>query len=173
VPLVRVGTVVRAIGLKGFLGVAGSDGGLALVSRVVLRRAGVDETLKVLEARPQGRLWAVQVEGISDRTGAEARVKAEVLADREELGDAGEDQHYWSDLAGLRVVTVAGAELGTVSGLLETGGVDVLEVTGPAGEVLIPLAPYVTVELEAGRIVVDPPDGLLDGPPGGPGGATK
>ena len=58
-PLVRVGTVVRAIGLKGFLGVAGSDGGLALVSRVVLRRAGVDETLKVLDARPQGRLWAV------------------------------------------------------------------------------------------------------------------
>ncbi|MBK9517412.1 MAG: 16S rRNA processing protein RimM [Anaeromyxobacter sp.] len=165
-PFVRVGTVVRAVGLKGLLGVGGSDGGLALVSRVVLRQGGRDEELKVLEARPQGRLWVVQVEGISDRTAAEGRVRAEVLADREELGEAGEDQHYWSDLAGLRVVTVAGAELGTVTGLLETGGVDVLEVTGPAGEVLIPLAPYVTVELEAGRVVVDPPEGLLPGPGG-------
>lgn len=172
-PLVRVGTVVRAIGLKGFLGVAGSDGALALVSRVVLRRGGRDEALEVLEARPQGKLWALQVKGITDRTAAEARVKAEVLADREALGDAGPDQHYWSDLAGLKVVTVAGAEVGTVTGLLETGGVDVLEVTGPGGEVLIPLAPYVTVELEAGRIVVDPPEGLLDGPPQGPGGATE
>jgi 16S rRNA processing protein RimM len=46
---------------------------------------------------------------------------------------------------------------------LETGAVDVLVVTGAAGrEVLIPLAPYVTVEREAGRVVVDPPDGLLD-----------
>jgi len=166
VGLVRVGKVVRAIGLKGFLGVGGSDGGLALVSRVVLRRAGVDETRQVLEARPQGRLWAMQVSGVSDRDGAEAQVGAEVLAERDELGEAGEGSHYWADLEGLPVVTVEGQRVGTVTGLYETGGVDVLVVTGERGEALIPLAPYVEVDLEAKRIVVDPPAGLLDGPGG-------
>jgi len=167
VPLLRVGTVVRPIGLKGYLGVGGSSGGLALVSRVVLRRAGVDEERKVLEARPQGRVWALRLEGLSDRTAAEGRVGWEVLAERSELGAADEGSHYWADLEGLPVVTVGGEAVGTVTGLLETGGVDVLVVTGPAGEVLIPLAPYVEVDLDAKRIVVDPPEGLLGGAGGG------
>jgi 16S rRNA processing protein RimM len=166
VALLRVGTVVRAVGLKGYLGVGGSHGGLAEVSRVVLRRAGAEEALEVLEARPQGRVWAVRLEGISDRAAAEARVGSEVLAEREELGDAGEGSHYWADLEGLPVVTVEGEAVGTVTGLMETGAVDVLVVTGPRGESLIPLAPYTQVDLAARRIVVDPPEGLLGGPGG-------
>ncbi len=60
------------------------------------------------------------------------------------------------------MVTVAGEVVGRVTGLYETGGVDVLVVTGERGEKLVPLAPYVTVDREARRIVVDPPEGLLD-----------
>ena len=118
---------------------------------------------EVLEARPQGRLWAVRIEGVSDRTSAEAWVGAEVLALREDLPEAGEARHYWADLAGLPVVTVAGTAIGRVTGLYETGGVDVLVVTTEAGgEKLVPLAPYVEVDLAGRRVVVDPPEGLLD-----------
>jgi 16S rRNA processing protein RimM len=161
--LVRIGKVVRALGLKGHLGVAGSEGALAALERIALQRGeGPPQVRRVLEARPQGRLWAVQVEGILDRSGAEGLVGAEVLAAREELGEAGEDRHWWTDLDGLPVVTVAGEAIGSVTGFLETGGVDVLVVTGDRGEKLIPLAPYVEVDRAAGRIVVDPPEGLLD-----------
>jgi 16S rRNA processing protein RimM len=132
----------------------------------VLERAGQRRRLAVLEARPQGRVWAVRLEGISDRTSAEGLVGAAVLAERDELGEAGEGSHYWADLEGLPVVTVEGQRVGTVTGLYETGGVDVLVVTGERGEALIPLAPYVEVDLQAKRIVVDPPAGLLDGPGG-------
>jgi len=169
VGLIHVGRIVRAIGLKGFVGVGGSEGGLAQASRVVLRRAGVDQQRQVLEARPQGKLWALQLEGTSDRTAAEGLVGWEVLAEREALGDAGEGSHYWADLEGLPVVTVGGEVVGTVTGLYETGAVDVLVVTGPRGESLIPLAPYTEVDLAARRIVVDPPEGLL----GGPGGEAE
>jgi 16S rRNA processing protein RimM len=163
VGLIHVGRIVRAIGLKGFVGVGGSEGGLALVTRVVLRRAGVDQERQVLEARPQGKLWAVQLEGTSDRTGAEGLVGWEVLAERDEMGEAAEGTHYWADLQGLPVMTVDGQAVGTVTGLYETGAVDVLVVTGPRGESLIPLAPYTTVDLAGKRIVVDPPEGLLGG----------
>jgi len=166
VGLIHVGRIVRAIGLKGFVGVGGSEGGLALVSRVVLRRAGVDQEREVLEARPQGKVWAVHLEGTTDRTGAEGLVGWEVLVERDELGPAEEGTHYWADLEGLPVVTVTGEVVGTVTGLYETGGVDVLVVTGPRGESLIPLAPYTQVDLTARRIVVDPPEGLLGGPGG-------
>jgi 16S rRNA processing protein RimM len=158
-----LGKVVRALGLKGHLGVAGSDGVLQGLERVTLRRpgeAGAEQV--VVEARPQGRLWALRVSGVADRSAAEAWVGAEVLARREDLGEAGAGRYWWADLRGLPVSTVTGRSLGVVSGLLETGAVDVLVVTGERGEVLVPLAPYVEVDLERGRVVVDPPAGLLE-----------
>ncbi len=161
--LVRIGKVVRALGLKGHLGVAGSDGALGELEAVTLRLGdAAPARWRILEARPQGRLWAVKVEGVSDRTAAEGLVGAEVLAPREELPEAGAGRLLWADLEGLEVVTAAGEAVGRVTGLYETGAVDVLVVTGPGGEKLIPLAPYVTVERERRRIVVDPPEGLLD-----------
>jgi len=161
--LVRIGRVTRAIGLKGFLGVGGTDGALADLAEVALGRGEEAPPFRrIVEARPQGRLWAVQLDGVADRTAAEGWVGAEVLARREDLGEAEEGSHFWADLEGLPVVTVAGVEVGKVTGLLETGGVDVLVVTGPRGERLVPLAPYVEVDRDAGRIVVDPPEGLLD-----------
>jgi 16S rRNA processing protein RimM len=163
VELVRIGKVVRAIGLKGHLGVGGTEGALADLERVALRRGeGEPELREVLEARPQGKVWALRIEGVADRSAAERWVGAEVLADREALGDAGEDRFFWADLEGLPVVTVAGEAVGKVTGLLETGAVDVLVVTGPRGERLVPLAPYVMVDRSNGRIVVDPPEGLLE-----------
>jgi 16S rRNA processing protein RimM len=168
VPWLRIGKVVRPLGLQGFLGVAGSsEGTLAKLDRVALRRPGeAEQEMRILEARPQGKLWAVRAEGILGRTAAEEWVGAEVLARRADLGEAGDDRHWWADLEGLPVRTADGRELGKVTGLYQTGGVDVLVVVGAAGEQLIPLAPYVTVDAE--QVVVDPPEGLLQpGPPGG------
>ena len=162
--LVRIGKVVRAIGLKGHLGVAGTEGAVAELEAVTLQLPGAEAVRwRVEEARPQGRLWAVKVEGVSDRTAAERLVGAEVLDPREELPEAGEGRLLWADLEGLEVVTAAGAAVGRVTGMYDTGAVDVLVVTGPGGEKLVPLAPYVEVDLQARRIVVDPPEGLLDG----------
>ncbi len=161
--LVRIGRVVRAVGLGGEVGVGGTGGALATLQRVVLRREGEGDLPRaVLAAREQGRVWVVRLEGVAGRDAAEELVGSEVLADRGDLGEAGEGLHFWGDLEGLEVVTVSGEPVGRVSGLLETGAVDVLVVTGERGETLLPLAPYVTVEREAGRVVVDPPDGLLE-----------
>lgn len=162
--LVRIGKIVRPVGLRGLVGVAGGEGALAELQKVVLRRGAGEqgEPRRVMEARRQGRLWAVALEGVGSREAAEALVGCEVLAAREDLGEAGEGRHYWADLEGLAVVTVAGEALGSVTGLYETGGVDVLVVTGEGGETLVPLAPYVTVDRQAAKVIVDPPEGLLE-----------
>jgi 16S rRNA processing protein RimM len=167
---VRLGKVVRALGLDGRLGVAGTEGALARLETVMLLLPGASraERWRVLSAHRQGRLWALHLEGVEDRNAAEALVGSEVLARREDLGEAGEGYHYWADLEGLPVVTVAGEYVGRVEELYVTGGVDVLVVRGPGGERLVPLAPYVELDREAGRVVVDAPPGLLDGENGGP-----
>ena len=160
---VRLGTVVRAVGLDGKLGVAGTEGALERMTSVALRKAGQAEMeRKVLSAGPQGRIWWMRLEGVEGRTAAEALRGAEVWGRREEMGDAGLGRHFWADLEGLPVVSTTGAELGRVAELFVTGGVDVLVVRGPGGERLVPLAPWVTVDREQGRVVVDAPPGLLE-----------
>jgi 16S rRNA processing protein RimM len=160
---VRLGTVVRAVGLDGKVGVAGTEGALSRMSSVALRRAGQAEgERKVLSAGPQGRIWWLRLEGVESRAAAEGLRGSEVWGRREEMGDAGEGRHFWADLEGMPVVEASGAELGRVVELFVTGGVDVLVVRGPGGERLVPLAPWVTVDRELGRVVVDAPPGLLE-----------
>jgi 16S rRNA processing protein RimM len=161
---VRLGTVVRAVGLDGKVGVAGTEGALARMSSVALRRAGEAEIVrKVLSAGPQGRIWWLRLDGVEGRSAAEGLRGSEGWGRREEMGDAGEGRHFWADLEGMPVVAASGVELGRVAELFVTGGVDVLVVRGSGGERLVPLAPWVTVDREQGRVVVDAPPGLLDG----------
>ncbi len=160
---VRLGKVVRAVGLDGRVGVAGTEGAVARMQRVELRRSGEPaREVRVLGAGPQGRIWWVRLEGVADRTAAERLSGLEVWGRREEMGEPGEGLHFWADLEGLPVATADGQDLGRVTELYVTGGVDVLVVRGPGGERLIPLAPWVTVDREQGRVVVDAPPGLLE-----------
>ncbi len=158
----RLGTIVRAVGLDGRMGVAGTEGALSRMTRVALRGGGPEVERKVLGAGPHGKVWWLRLEGVADRTAAEALRGREVWGRREELGEAGAGRHFWADLEGLPVFDAGGTALGRVEELYVTGGVDVLVVHGPGGERLVPLAPYVTVDREQGRVVVDAPPGLLD-----------
>jgi 16S rRNA processing protein RimM len=91
-----------------------------------------------------------------------------VHVDRSELPELeGEDEFYDTQLIGLVAVLVDGTELGTVDDVLHLPGGDVLSVRRQAAaEVLVPFVKAIvpTVDLAAGRVVVDPPDGLLDLP---------
>jgi 16S rRNA processing protein RimM len=135
----------------------------AMVAQFQIGQVGQAETeRRVLSAGPQGRIWWLRLEGVEDRTGADALRGSEVWGRREEMGDAGEGRHFWADLEGMPVATASGVELGRVVELFVTGGVDVLVVRGPGGERLVPLAPWVSVDREQGRVVVDAPPGLLE-----------
>ncbi len=81
----------------------------------------------------------------------------EVLLAHEQLPDLAENEYYWDDLMGLRVINTENIELGRVTGLMETGANDVLVVQGEEER----LIPYVwqqvvqSVDLEAGEMRVD------------------
>jgi 16S rRNA processing protein RimM len=73
------------------------------------------------------------------------------------MPETDDDQYYWSDLEGLRVLHRDGTELGTVEYLLETGANDVMVVKGEL-ERLIPFVMgkvVLGVDLDRGEIEVD------------------
>ena len=105
----------------------------------------------------QGKGVVAHLKGCDDREAARALIGAEILIRRTQLPATAEDEFYWSDLEGLKVVTVDGVELGTVDYLHETGANDVLVVKGKQ-EYLIPYIRddvVVAIDLVQGIIQVD------------------
>jgi 16S rRNA processing protein RimM len=73
------------------------------------------------------------------------------------------DEYYDWQLEGCEVVTVEGETIGKVRELMRTGGTENLVVDG-GREYLIPFAESICIEvdIEKKRIVIDPPEGLLE-----------
>jgi 16S rRNA processing protein RimM len=105
--------------------------------------------------------------GIDSIDGANRLRGLYVLIPREERTELCDHRYYVSDLVGCRVITEheKRRELGTVTEVEPTGGVDLLHVRRPDGrELLIPLAAAICTRIdpESKLIVVDPPEALLD-----------
>jgi 16S rRNA processing protein RimM len=90
-----------------------------------------------------------------------------VLIPREERMPLPADQYYIWELKGCRVLSTRPGvtrAVGTVTDVEPTGGVDLLRVATPRGEVLIPLAQDICrqIDLAAKTILIDPPEDLLE-----------
>ncbi|SCY37970.1 16S rRNA processing protein RimM [Nitrosospira sp. Nl5] len=111
-----------------------------------------------------GSILTAVLEQCADRTAAIRLKGMQVAVPRSQLpalAKSGKDGYYWSDLIGLAVVNLQNEELGKVTGLLETGANDVLQVQSlmkeSGRERLIPFVSQViiSVDLDACRIIVD------------------
>lgn len=109
----------------------------------------------------QGR-WLVGFEGVRDRTGAEALRGVELVVEVEASDE--EDAWYPHELAGLRAESTDGRMLGRVEGLEHLPAHDVLVLREPDGaRTLVPFVRQIVpvVDVAGGRVVLDPPGGLL------------
>jgi len=101
---------------------------------------------------------------VESRSDAEAVMKLNVFADEEAL-ELADDEIFIHELVGLTVVTEAGETLGTVANYVEMPAQDVFVVRRPEhGEAMIPAVEdfIVDVDVDEGRLVVRPIEGLLD-----------
>jgi 16S rRNA processing protein RimM len=121
--------------------------------------------------RARGALLA-EVEGVGDRNAAEALSGSRLYAERGRFPELGANEFYHADLIGLRAESAGGEALGRVRALDNYGAGDVIELTlADGGSAVLPFnrRTVTLVDLAGGRIVLDPPAGLL--PERGPGQA--
>ncbi len=111
--------------------------------------------------------FSARLAGVRNRDEAEALRGTRLYAAREVLPALPDDEFYHADLINLNVVDTGGETLGRVKAILNHGADDLLEVNLGRGNgtALIPFTQAIvpTVDIASGRIIVDPPDGLLNG----------
>lgn len=116
--------------------------------------------------RPIKQGFAVRLSDVRSKEDADALKGAQLFVPRARLPQLPDDEFYHADLIGLAVVDTGGAPLGTVRAVLNHGAADLLEVARPGASdtALLPFTQAIvpTVDLAAGKIVADPPDGLFD-----------
>ncbi|SHI23369.1 ribosome maturation factor RimM [Ferrimonas marina] len=162
-----VGRLGSAYGIRGWLKVnAFTDvpEGIFDYSPLYLKVQGQWQQVAVANWRHHGKSLICRLEGVEDRNQAEQYVNCDVAILPEQLNDLPEDEFYWRDLVGCNVVNTKGYDMGKVTGLLETGSNDVLEVEAKSNDAFGKrerLIPFVTeqfileVDLPGKQIKVD------------------
>jgi 16S rRNA processing protein RimM len=121
--------------------------------------------LSIRVLHPLKGALAARISGVDDRAAAEALRGTRLYVPRHRLPALEADEFYHADLIGLEVIDTGGARLGRVRAVLDHGAGDILEIAGPGrADLLLPFTRAVvpTIDLASGRLVVDPPEGLLE-----------
>ena len=120
-------------------------------------------TVKLTRSSVSGGVGA-RLSGVATKEQADALKGVQLFADRDRLPSLPDDEFYHADLIGLAAQDTGGAELGRVQAVHNHGAGDMLEIAAPGRKsaLLVPFtrAAVPTVDIQAGRIVVDLPEGL-------------
>lgn len=173
---IEVGRLLDAWGVKGWIKVqAYSADAQALFSSrrwflkpaddnkpaVASKAKTLPSLLKILAVRDHGDGIVANIEGVTDRNGAEAFGGARIFLSRSSFPKPETDEYYWVDLIGLSVVNREGVVLGTVRELLATGPQTTLVLAAEEeGKAIERMVPFVSafvdkVDLPGRLITVD------------------
>jgi 16S rRNA processing protein RimM len=133
-----VGLVGAPFGLKGFVkarSLSGETGHILRMASVVLRRGETQQVYEIEAAAESVGGLLLKFRGIDSPEAAKALGGAEMLSPREGGAPLGPDEYYIEDLRGLRVLSGPGEteELGVITGVVEGGGGDLVELRLPGG----------------------------------------
>lgn len=125
---------------------------------------GAQSFTVTLSGQTKGALIG-RLSGVPSKEAADRLRGVRLYVDRAKLPEPEEDEFYHADLIGLEVFDTGGAALGRVKAVLNHGASDLLEIDRAEGgaSVLLPFTQEAvpTVDLGAGRIVADPPEGVF------------
>ena len=169
-PRIEIGRIARAHGIRGEVVIVTHDPASDLLAEVpAVWVAGAKK--RVVSARGTHRGWLVRFEDITTRTDAETLRGQTVEVDRDAL-ELDSNDILLDDLVGCQVRLADGTPWGTIDSLADNGMQDLLVIHDGEIERLLPLVDaFVTaIDLDAGVVTVDPPEGLpehkMTGAPG-------
>jgi 16S rRNA processing protein RimM len=168
-PLVTVARAVKTRGLRGEL-VADLLTDFPARFELLSKLIAVGPAQQRLELQLedhwfQNQRVVLKFRGYDTVDSASALVGYELAVPEADRMPLDEGSFYDWELEGCAVKSVSGEPVGVVSGVLRTGGVDLLAIkSGRGKEHLVPMVVSIitNVDLAAREIIIDPPEGLLE-----------
>jgi 16S rRNA processing protein RimM len=166
--LVSIANIVRTRGLKGEV-VADlltdfPERFDSLVDVIGVRESGDRLELKIEKFWFQNGRVILKFTGFDTIEQGEKLRNVEICVPESDAVELDEGEYFDWELAGCKVETIDGTEIGEVRELLRTGGTELLVVASELKEYLIPFAEAICVEVDVENklIKIDPPEGLLE-----------
>ena len=165
--MVALGTIVNTHGIRGELRMLPYNPGSEALrpgTSIVLRRRSQRSDHSLRAVRRHKNFVLLTLADVDSMSAAEELVGAEVEIPVGALPALAENETYHFQLVGLEVVTTAGDVVGLIEEIFTTAANDVCVVRRDGREFLIPYVDSVvrSVDLEAGRLVIEPLPGLLE-----------
>lgn len=168
--LILLGTIGSPHGVNGAVRIRTYTAEPAAIADYGILYDAQGRTYEIVECRPDKTGIVARFSGVSNRDAAEALKGTDLFIDRTALPEPDDNEFYYSDLTGLAVEDCSGKAVGTVRAVFDHGAGEFLEIAVPDGRsLLVPFtnAAVPVIDIEAGRIVVDPPpetEARPDGP---------
>lgn len=164
--LVCVGAVAGAFGVRGEVRLksfCAEPEDIANYAPLTTEDGGTSYAITL--TRPIKNGFAARLSGVETKEQADALRGLRLYAPRDRLPALPDDEFYHADLIGLDVLDTGGTPLGKVRAVQNHGAGDLLEIHGPGLKTTV-LLPFTreavpTVDLDSGRIIADPPEGLF------------
>ena len=120
-------------------------------------------TITIVDARQHGDRFVVAFEGYETREAAET-LRGPLYIDAAQARSLDDGEYWEHDLVGCSAWTMSEVEIGTIARVISGPAQDLLALDTPAGERLVPLVKEIVLEIdmERRRVILDPPQGLLD-----------
>ena len=154
-----MGRIAAPFGVKGWVKVqpfSDDPGALMDFESWRVGRGEQQKHFSVEAIQDHGKALVAKLAGVDERDAAYALRGQEISVAKHDLPPPEENEFYWSDLIGLKVVNREGVELGTVDSLMESGANDLLVVKGKREHLIPFVAAFVgAVDLAGGTIEVD------------------
>ena len=156
-PYLMIGEITKPQGVRGEVKVRPCTCDVSRfegLETVYVERGGEYAPLGIAVNRLGDDAVFMNVEGVTDRDGAEKLRGTRLYIDRAHAVELDGDANFLADLYGLRGTVSDGRDLGKLTDVMQPGGNDVYVFKGPLGEVLVPALKSVVmkVDLQAGEM---------------------
>lgn len=131
---------------------------------VILEQQGKRSVHELESSKPHGRQYLIKLSGINGIEEAKNWVGFDLCVDEDALQPLQPGEYYHFQAIGLEVLDLQGERIGVITQTWSTPGGELYVVQGAEKEHLIPAVKEIIekVDLASGKMIINPPAGLLD-----------
>jgi len=165
--LIPLGEIVATHGIEGWLRLRlfnPESDTLSSSQEILLEKAGLATPQRLKAVKGHSSRLLILLDGVAGIDQAKQWVGATLSVAEAGLPPLAPNEYYYYQAVGLEVFDANGARIGVVERIWSKPGGDLYVVKGEAKEYLIPITKEIIekIDLAAGKIIINPPEGLLE-----------